>query len=62
MNLDRNLDNNLHNFIKKHKNNIIFILWIILVTAWNFLYQQATPLEDVLVAVVLSLLSSFFKD
>ena len=32
-----------------------------MVIAWNFGYPQASPLEDVLVAVILSLLSTFLK-
>jgi len=39
----------------------IFIIWLVMVIAWNFGYPQASPLEDVLVAVVLSLLSTFLK-
>ena len=39
----------------------IFILWLILVIAWNFGFPEASPLEDVVVAVVLSLFSSFIK-
>ncbi len=39
----------------------IFIIWLILVIVWNYGYPQATPLEDVIVAVVLSLFSNFLK-
>ncbi len=39
----------------------IFIIWIILVVAWNFGYPQASPLEDVVVAVILSLMSNVLK-
>ena len=35
----------------------IFIVWLMMVIAWNFGYPEATPLEDVVVAVILSLLS-----
>ncbi len=32
-----------------------------MVIAWNFGYPQASPLEDVIMAVILSLLSAFLK-
>tara|TARA_Y200000002_G_C22115022_1_gene428367 strand:+ start:51 stop:191 length:141 start_codon:yes stop_codon:yes gene_type:complete len=38
-----------------------FVIWFILVTAWNFGYPEATPFEDVIVAVKLSLLSYILK-
>ena len=36
----------------------VFVIWFVLVTAWNFGYPSATPIEDVIVAVVLSLFLS----
>jgi hypothetical protein len=39
----------------------IFVIWLVMVIAWNFGYPQASPLEDVLVALVLSLLSTFLE-
>jgi len=36
-----------------------WIVWLFLVVLWNYSYPQATPLEDVIVAVVLSLYSLF---
>ena len=39
----------------------IFIIWVILVIAWNFGFPQASPLEDVIVAVVLSLFGNVLK-
>ena len=39
----------------------IFVIWLILVIIWNFGYPQASPLEDVIVAVVLSFFSNFLK-
>ena len=39
----------------------IFVTWLVMVIAWNYGYPQASPLEDVLVAVILSLLSAFLK-
>ena len=32
-----------------------------MVVAWNFGFPEASPLEDVIVAIGLSLLSSFLK-
>ena len=32
-----------------------------MVIAWNFGYPQANPLEDVIVAVILSIFSTFLK-
>ena len=39
----------------------IWFIWLILIILWNFLYPQAIPLMDVLVAVVLSLVSIGLK-
>ena len=39
----------------------IFVIWLVLVIAWNFGYPGASPLEDVLVAVVLALFNLFLK-
>jgi len=33
-----------------------WFVWLILVVLWNYGFPQATPLEDVLVAVILSFL------
>tara|TARA_Y200000002_G_scaffold29278_1_gene21903 strand:+ start:72 stop:212 length:141 start_codon:yes stop_codon:yes gene_type:complete len=38
-----------------------FVIWFVLVTAWNFGYPNATPIEDVIIAVVLSLFSLILK-
>ena len=40
---------------------IIYIIWLIGVILWNFGVPNATPLEDVLVAVALSFLSMSLK-
>jgi hypothetical protein len=40
---------------------IIYIIWLIGVILWNFGVPNASPLEDVLVAVVLSFLSIVLK-
>ncbi len=39
----------------------IFIIWLVMVIVWNYGYPRASPLEDVIVAVMLSLFSSFLK-
>jgi len=39
----------------------MFLIWLILIIAWNFGCPEAGPLEDVLVAVVLSLCLSYIK-
>ena len=39
----------------------IFVIWLVLVIAWNFGYPRASPLEDVIVAIILSLLSMALK-
>ena len=40
---------------------IIYIVWLIGVIAWNFGFPEASPLEDVLVAIALSILSMGLK-
>ena len=39
----------------------IFLIWLVAVIMWNFGFPQATPLEDVVVAILLSLLSMKLK-
>ena len=39
----------------------IYIIWLTGVILWNFGYPQATPLEDVVVAVLLSFISMGLK-
>ena len=43
------------------KNQKIFLLWLILVVAWNFLVPGARPIYDVVAAVVLARVSNFLK-
>ena len=40
---------------------INWIAWLILVILWNFGFPEATPLLDVIVAVILSLLFIIIK-
>jgi hypothetical protein len=39
----------------------VYIIWLLSVIAWNFLVPGATPIEDVIVAVLLSFLSIGLK-
>ena len=39
----------------------VYIIWLIGVVVWNFGVPQATPLEDVLVAIALSFVSMGLK-
>ena len=39
----------------------VFVIWFVMVIAWNFGYPGASPLEDVVVAVILSLFSTMLK-
>ena len=39
----------------------VYLIWLIGVILWNFGYPNATPMEDVVVAILLSLLSYFLK-
>ena len=39
----------------------IFVIWLVLVVAWNFGYPEASPFEDVLVAFILAFLNIFLK-
>jgi len=44
------------------KNQKIFLLWFILVVAWNFSAPGAKPIYDVIVAVVLSFFSHLLME
>ena len=39
----------------------IYLIWLIVVIAWNFGVPNATPIEGVIVAIILSFLSIGFK-
>ena len=39
----------------------VFVIWFILVIAWNFGYPEASPFEDVFVAVILAIFNLFLK-
>ena len=38
-----------------------WLAWLVLVVLWNFGFPEATPLQDVIVAVILSLLFIIIK-
>ena len=51
-------------FITKLRyNNLMktYLIWLIGVITWNFTVPDATPIEDVLVAMLLSFLSIWLK-
>ena len=39
----------------------VFIIWLIGVILWNFGYPTASPLEDVIAAIILSFISMYLK-
>ncbi len=39
----------------------IYLIWLASVIIWNYGVPQATPFQDVLVAIILSLMSMFLK-
>ena len=39
----------------------IYIIWLIGVIAWNFGFPKATPIADVIVAIILSFVSLGLK-
>ncbi|MDC0419084.1 hypothetical protein OAM11_00535 [Candidatus Pelagibacter sp.] len=39
----------------------IYIIWLIGVIAWNFGFPNATPIADVIVAIILSFVSFWLK-
>ena len=39
----------------------IYIIWLICIIIWNFGFPNATPIEDVIIAILLSFLSISLK-
>ena len=39
----------------------IFVIWLLMVVTWNFGYPEASPLEDVIIAIILAFLILFKK-
>ena len=38
------------------KNIVAWLIWLMLLILWNYLYPQATPLEDVLVSIAIAMI------
>jgi len=51
----------LKNFNLRTKNLITWLTWLALVILWNYGVPSAKPLEDVVVAVILSLVFVIIK-
>jgi len=47
----------LKNLNMKKIGRIVWLIWFLLVIAWNYGYPAASPFLDVLVAVILSILN-----
>ena len=47
--------------VKLKFNKINWFVWLVLVILWNYGFPKATPLQDVLVAVILSVLFMIIK-
>jgi len=52
---------NMKNKGQKIKISKNWFLWLLFVILWNFGYPKASPLEDVVVAVLLSFIFLFLK-
>ena len=46
----------MNKVVKSMKKKINWFIWFILIILWNYGFPNATPLQDVLVAVILSVL------
>ena len=40
----------------------VYIIWLLSLIAWNFMVPNAAPIEDVIVAVILSFLNIGLKN
>ena len=47
--------------VKQMIKKINWLSWLVLVILWNYGFPKATPLQDVLVAVILSILFIIIK-
>ena len=45
----------------RYKKFMVYAIWLIVVILWNFGFPEARPIEDVLMAIVLSFLSIGLK-
>ena len=42
-----------------NKHFVVYAIWLVAVVVWNFGWPGATPIQDVLVAIVFAALSAF---
>ena len=47
--------------MKINKKLVYWFVWFFLVTAWNFGYPEASPIEDIAIAVLLSIIFIILK-
>ena len=47
--------------VKSMLEKINWFVWLVLVILWNYGFPQATPIQDVIVAVILSILFIIIK-
>ena len=51
----------MNKVVKQMIKKINWLLWLLLVILWNYGFPNATPLQDVIVAVILSILFIIIK-
>ena len=51
----------IHKVVKSMLEKINWFVWLVLVILWNYGFPQATPIQDVIVAVILSILFIIIK-
>ena len=51
----------MNKVVKSMLEKINWFVWLVLVILWNYGFPQATPLQDVIVAVILSILFIIIK-
>ena len=51
----------IYKVVKSMLEKINWFVWLFLVILWNFGFPQATPIQDVIVAVILSILFIIIK-
>ena len=51
----------IYKVVKLMLEKINWFVWLVLVILWNYGFPQATPIQDVIVAVILSILFIIIK-
>ena len=51
----------IYKVVKSILEKINWFVWLVLVILWNYGFPQATPIQDVIVAVILSILFIIIK-